>query len=262
MIQLGLAGAPNIYHPKKEAFMAKRSSRIRPTIALVLMSVFIVLYFLIVIWFANLSVTWLTKWENGGFSSLLCLIYPGICTLVVPFVGLILGFLPISPIDSCYGIYSLTPFRIYRWIVIPLGGIVSAIYFLSMRSIDLPTGGLWIIGTAAISFFLFVLVSQLSVGWSLKSCYCDYCNLTNIMQFERTRPGESVYGYKYQEHSGRTEEARVYRHGTSTGTTIQYRTGPYQENLGLHKFSTEYKIYVCEICGNRKVETERKETKV
>ena len=237
--------------------MVKQSSIKRPLIALLVMLVFYAGFIAILIGIGALAKAIAVR------APLLSAFIAFFFMFVFPWVGFILGIFPQFAVGECYGIYSLKPFRIFSWITIPLVSIGSIIAMLnSCTYLNESLGTTWIWATECFTFAVFAITSILFTRSNLKSCYCDYCKLTNIMQFERTRPGESVYGYKYQEHSGRTEEARVCRHGTSTGTTIQYRTGPYQENLGLHKFSTEYNIYVCEICGNRKVETERKETKV
>ena len=124
-----------------------------------------------------------------------------------------------------------------------------------------------------------VIAQAISYRSSVKSEYCDRCEMANLVFFLKSEDGESHEEYKFVTHEAKTETATVsgssnisgfvgasttehFEASESSTYTIKYKTPEWQENLGLHRYTKYTKYYQCKRCGRITTETGTREEKV
>ncbi len=176
------------------------------------------------------------------------------------FVGIFVGM----ACDYNYGKHSLTPIRVYAFVI--CGGFCLFDYFYFTFTVAKYSGAsAWGMGAMVVSITVYVFSSVRALYAELKSSYCPHCRLTGVVHFEKQEVKKEYYANDYVTHAAHTETTYVTvrdKYYNKEEYKIKYKVPEYQENLGLHKFTTKENSYVCEICGRRKVDEYTSKEKV
>ncbi len=153
-----------------------------------------------------------------------------------------------SKISKGYGCFSLTPVRWYFFGALNFALLLDYTFF--SRNLSGYTGSAWWgMVMLAFSSTIGVLVALIVLFVKLKDRYCSRCHLTNTMQYDHEEGRKETYGYEFKNHAPETKTA----YGTydvDRTIKIKYQTQGWQENLGLHRYTSYTSVYKCRRCGN------------
>ncbi len=222
-----------------------------PLRALLLVSISLVLYNALLIFLMAL----LYRNQSGWFAIL--------TTLSIPLSGIAGGVIG-HCCDGSYGKYSLGAG--WAYLLIGTAGTVLLDYIYFSQFLDAYSGEWkWGMGALTISISMSVIVCVIALLISLKSDYCPSCHRANMLTFSHTGHVQERYGYEYQYHASHKETARVHVHDGTIGGTyadVEYTVPAYRENLGLHKYTSVERVYVCSKCRREVSKYESKEERV
>ncbi len=169
--------------------------------------------------------------------------------LLSAFVGGVIGHM----CAESYGENSLGACWIY--LLVGIGGTLLADYLYFKNGLPAYSDfWKWGMGAFAISISASIVICLISLYLSLKDTYCTYCCLTNVLSYSHAENTKESYGYEFKTHKAYTETARGRVSnglGDSADINVNYTVPEYQENLGLHKYTTEDHVYVCKKCGRK-----------
>ena len=189
-------------------------------------------------------------------------------------LGVLFGYLA----SMAYG-YRSSGYATFLSTISIIGVLVfDTLYVRTIWPADDFTGAL--VETCMLIILTAAVVAQ-AIGYrsSIKSEYCDRCEMANLVFFLKSEDGESHEEYKFVTHEAKTETATVsgsssfsgsigastpehFEASESTTYTIKYKTPEWQENLGLHRYTKYTKYYQCKRCGRITTETGTREEKV